>query len=70
MLRNPNRTQTTRPNLQVPTPCRVLRMPSQSVHIPEELYQWILDTKRDDQSTSKRVTKLLEKGKAWEEKHE
>ena len=47
-----------------------LGVPSQTVHFPEETYQWLLDSKREGQSMSNRVAQLVEKGKAWEEKHE
>lgn len=45
-------------------------MPSQTIHIPEELYEYTLSTKGDEQSTSKRVCELLQKGKEMEETHE
>lgn len=44
-------------------------MPSQTVHFDEELYQYIITTKGEDQSTSDRVRELAEAGKA-EENHE
>ena len=45
-------------------------MPSQTVHIPEGMYEYILLSKADDQSTSGRVTELLQKGRKREEIHE
>lgn len=42
-------------------------MPSQSTHIPEELYEYIITTKGEDQSTSARVCELIEKGREVEQ---
>jgi len=42
------------------------RMPSQSVHFPEQLYEYIISTKGEDQSTSARIAELVEKGKQME----
>lgn len=42
-------------------------MPSQSTHIPEELYEYIITTKGDEQSTSARICELLEKGREVEQ---
>jgi len=42
-------------------------MPSQTIHIPKQLYQYVLDTEGEDQSTSDRVRELAEKGKEVEE---
>jgi len=48
-------------------PVGIETMPSQSVHIPEQLYEYVITTKADEQSTSARVTELVRKGKAKEE---
>jgi len=42
-------------------------VPSQTIHIYEPLYEYILQTKGDDQSMSERVRELLQKGKEVEE---
>lgn len=41
-------------------------MPSQTIHIPEQLYQYVLSTKDEDQSTSARASELMRKGKQSE----
>jgi len=41
-------------------------MPSQTIHIEEETYNYISDTKDDGQSFSARVRELLDKGKEVE----
>lgn len=41
-------------------------MPSQTIHIPKELYQYILETEAEDQTTSARATELMQKGKTVE----
>jgi len=45
-------------------------MPSQSVHIPEQLYQYVITSKAEEQSTSARITELVRKGKRTEETNE
>lgn len=46
-------------------------MPSQTIHIPEQLYQYVITTKEDGQSTSARASELMHRGKAAEEgKHD
>jgi len=45
---------------------RVVGMPSQTIHIEEETYNYISDTKDDGQSFSGRVRELLNKGKEVE----
>lgn len=37
-------------------------MPTQTVYLPEEVYQHVVSTKADDQSTSARVTELVQQG--------
>jgi hypothetical protein len=41
-------------------------MPTQTVYLPEDLYQYVITTTGDDQSTSARVSELVEKGKEVE----
>jgi len=41
-------------------------VPSQSIHIPKELYEYILATEGEDQSTSARASELMRKGKEVE----
>jgi len=41
-------------------------MPTQTAYFGEELYQYILETKGEDQTTSARVSELVEKGKEVE----
>jgi len=45
-------------------------MPSQTIHLPEELYKYILATKGEDQSTSGRITELVKRGKEMEDHNE
>lgn len=42
-------------------------VPSQTIHIPEDLYEYLLSTKDEDQSTSARATELMQQGKDTEE---
>ena len=42
-------------------------VPSQTIHIPEELYEYLLSTKDESQSTSARATELMEQGRETEE---
>lgn len=46
------------------------QMPSQTIHLPEELYKYILATKGEDQSTSGRITELVKRGKEMEDHNE
>jgi len=41
-------------------------MPSQSIHIPEDDYEYGITTKDQDQSTSARFAELIEKGRKYE----
>jgi len=41
-------------------------MPTQTVYLPEELYQYVVTTTAEDQSTSSRVSELVEKGREVE----
>jgi len=45
-------------------------MPTQTVYLPDELYGYVLDTQTDEQTTSKRVRELIEKGKEVEHEEE
>jgi len=51
-------------------PVGVLGVPSQTIHIQEPLYEYILLTKDDDQSTSSRACELMRQGKEMEESNE
>lgn len=41
-------------------------MPTQTVYLPEQLYQYVITTTEEDQSTSARVSELVQKGKEVE----
>jgi len=41
-------------------------MPTQTVYLPEQLYQYVITTTDEEQSTSARVSELVEKGKEVE----
>jgi len=41
-------------------------MPSQTIHIGEDTYSWIINTKDEEQSFSARARELLQKGKEVE----
>lgn len=41
-------------------------MPSQTIHIREDTYKWIIETKGEEQSFSERARELLRKGKEVE----
>jgi len=43
------------------------RMPTQTVYLREELYEYVLTTTDDEQSTSARVSELVAKGKGVEQ---
>jgi len=42
-------------------------MPTQTAYLSEELYQYVLTTKEEEQSTSSRIAELVEKGKEVEQ---
>lgn len=42
-------------------------MPTQTAYLSEELYQYVLSTKDEEQSTSSRIAELVKKGKGVEE---
>lgn len=46
------------------------KMPSQSIHIPENDYEYGITTKKEGQSTSARFAELIEKGRRYEEEIE
>lgn len=48
-------------------PVGALHVPSQSIHIPKDVYEYILDTEEDEQSTSARATELMRKGMEQEQ---
>lgn len=43
------------------------RMPTQTAYLSEELYQYVIETKEEEQSTSARIAELVEKGKGVEQ---
>lgn len=45
-------------------------MPSQSIHIPEDDYEYGITTKANGQSTSARFAELVAKGRRYEEEIE
>jgi predicted CopG family antitoxin len=42
-------------------------MPTQTAYFGEEVYQYILESKDEDQTTSARIAELVEKGKEVEQ---
>lgn len=49
---------------------RTVTMPSQSIHIPEDDYEYGITTREEDQSTSARFAELVAKGRRYEEEIE
>jgi len=70
-----NSAETVEQNAQDPLAYRLLHpvgfaMPSQTIHFGEELYQFIIQSKGEEQSTSDRVRELTEAGREVEEHNE